>query len=459
MNDQRTFYDERINAECGEIFKNALVICTVYSLLATVYKIFFLVTAYIDYSLLAIFGISLVEIATTLIGGGLLVLGLIVTRTRDERELGMRRGYFRVAGVLYVILTLSVYILYSSFAPHFVGDEYSASPLITMLASLAIMYIYCAFRVRGININYDFISERGTRYYMTVMRRIGMLCAYLAIPFAASGVAVLIYTRSFASVLATLFSYIGSALSVGIVYFLLSLVEKLRFDYRGRRLDPGSAILYIGMAGAVIFVLTVSLIGTRYLLLEPTAIQNYGKGLATLTLWRTYAIYMLRLFICLVIASLALGSDVTGRLASLWVALTVAENYLAMLKNILFNVLIFIADELSLSQETFIEIMNVRSYISGAISLLIAVGFLALLVLIAVKRLGAPIYAALLLPLPYAVVKLVYYHFDAKLIQSHTLLPDPLVWAATAAIAAVLLIIYLPRRAANNAENSEDLAE
>jgi len=222
------FNDERINAECGNIYRKGILLTVLITLLYTVSRT---ITLLIQNSFHSF--VTYTEAVILILGIGILVFASIRFRKGgDERTDFERHLFYKKAGKVFILAVFGTYILTIPFTTEAMLGGQGHNHLLLLLEVLGYLYIFYAFKTKEININYSFIAEKGWRYYSRVFTVIGGLWLGLFVPFliAASWELVL---HSWVGALAILLAYISSAIGLSIEYFFVSLVEKTSYDSMG----------------------------------------------------------------------------------------------------------------------------------------------------------------------------------------------------------------------------------
>ena len=223
------FNDERINAECGKIYKRGILLAVLITLL---YAFSRTITLAISGKLQTI--LTYTETVILLYGGGILLKGAFrFHKNRDERIEFEKHAFYKRAAKSFVIAVVGAYILTIPFTNSEMLGGQTHNHLLILLEVLGYLYIFYAFKTREININYSFIAENGWGYYSRVFMVIGGIWLGLFTPFLIAASWELVLHKSLAGALTILLAYISSAIGLSIEYFFVSLVEKTSYDSMG----------------------------------------------------------------------------------------------------------------------------------------------------------------------------------------------------------------------------------
>ena len=220
------FDDERINAECGKIYRKGILLAVLTTLL---YVLSRTVTLLIQSEFHTFF--TYTEALLVILGGGILTVGAIrFHKHGDERMLYEKHMFYLNAGKIFILAVFGAYILTIPFTTEEMLGGQTHNHLLILLEILGCLYLFYAFKTKEINFNYSFIAESGARYYGKVLMNIGGLWLALLVPFLLSASWELILNESWRGALTILLAYIISSLGLSGEYFFLSLVEKMSYD-------------------------------------------------------------------------------------------------------------------------------------------------------------------------------------------------------------------------------------
>ena len=222
------FNDERINAECGKIYRKGILFAVIITLIYTVSRTITLFIQNMFHSF-----VTYTEAVILILGIGILLVGTIRFRAGgDERTAFERHSFYKKSAKRFIIAVFSAYILTIPFTTEeMLGGQYH-NHLLILLEVLGYLYIFYAFKTKEININYTFIAEKGWGYYSRVFMIIGGLWLSLFVPFLIAATWELVL-HSWVEALVILIAYISSAIGLSVEYFFVSLVEKTSYDSMG----------------------------------------------------------------------------------------------------------------------------------------------------------------------------------------------------------------------------------
>ncbi len=248
---EQSFFDERINGECGKIYHRGILYAM---LLALCYGVFHFIhlDAIIGVSgkapTLSNFYIFLLPEAAVFFGGCIiLLLGQIFHgKTEDERSIFERHRYYLSAAKVFVFLAFFAYEITVPFAAHQWANDVPLNYLVKFFETLGVIYLYYAFKKRNIFFNYSFIHERKGIYYKRVFLNIAKFASVLLIGFFLSAFLDVLFNSSLSNLWALLIAYALSVLSLGLEYLFISWTEKLSYDEKEHRgLHIGTFIKFI----------------------------------------------------------------------------------------------------------------------------------------------------------------------------------------------------------------------
>ena len=220
------FHDERINAECGKIYKRGILLAVLVTL---AYALSRTVTLAIQGTLQVVF--TYTEFVILLYGGGILLTGIFrFYKDRDERVEFEKHTFYKKAAKSFVITVFGAYILTIPFTTAEMLGGQPHNHLLILLEVIGCLYLFCAFKSKDININYSFIAENGWQYYRRVLLNIGVLSLGLFPPFVLSASWELVLHNSPAGAITVLLAYVSSALGLSIEYLFISVVEKASYN-------------------------------------------------------------------------------------------------------------------------------------------------------------------------------------------------------------------------------------
>lgn len=301
------FNDERINAECGRIYRRGILL----AVLETLVYVALRTTALAIRGKLATV-VTYTEAVILLVGIGILVIGAARFRGGDERVEFERHSYYLKAGRGFIVAVPGAYILTIPFTtPTMLGGQ-THNHLLILLEVLGCLYLFYSFKARDINFNYSFIAERAGGYYLRVLKKIGWLWLWLLPIFALSATYELVLHSSWEGALTIPIAYVGSALGLSGWYFFVSWVEKLSYDspQQGRPV-LGARIAMLACLGGELAA-GVLRCAYAYIVTDLGAVQNAGATLARVSLMKDQMTYvcavLLGIAICQVLPQLRRGT-------------------------------------------------------------------------------------------------------------------------------------------------------
>ena len=283
------FNDERINRDCGSIYRLGILLATLFTLVfgavraVYLYRIGQLSVRYM-----------LTEGAIVLAGAIILLIGFIrFPRLEDERIIFERASYYLAASKAFLVAALGGYALSIPYAFEKRFSDLPLNHLILVLEVFAYLYFSFSFKQKRIYFNYGIIELSGTRYTIEVLKRIGYIALYLSVPFMLALFIDLWLHKSVVNALSILLSYILSVVGLGAEYGILSLAEKINHADRGRRgLGRGGWVIVSLLIGGY---LTMSVLLSLVALIVSSNMAelpfNAGEAMAAIQSRRLYVWY------------------------------------------------------------------------------------------------------------------------------------------------------------------------
>lgn len=229
------FSDERIDMQCGKIYRNGIFAALCVTVLYLISKCVTLQFHGVECfeSFFGFMGYFFCEIA--IIVTCILIILYAVLKFRgekDERNLFLTSNYYLNSAKILLIVGLSAYVLQRPFFGHseYIKVTRNYVSLVVVLETLTYVYIYYNFRKNGININYSFIFEHKKDYYRRVFKNILKFAAVMLIPYAFAAYFELLFNQSVASMISVLISYVISVLGLALEYLVISFAEKRYYD-------------------------------------------------------------------------------------------------------------------------------------------------------------------------------------------------------------------------------------
>ncbi len=305
------FYDERINTECGKIYRKGILMAVLTTLLYVVSRTVTLAMKGLLYSV-----VTYTEAVILILGIGILLVGTIKFRKGDERIEFEGHSFYKKAGIAFIISVFGIYILTIPFTTEEMLGGQGHNHLLTLLEVLGYLYLFYAFKTKEINFNYSFIAESGSRYYGRVLMIIGGLWLGLFVPFVIAAAWELVLHHSWTGALTILIAYISSAIGLSVEYFFLSVVEKTSYDSMGDgRFALGTRI---AMLVSLVLEFYISVLQCIYVhfatgnLQELPNIGSIGTVIAVVSQQKTKAEFLLivlvGLAVCQIMSQIKKGS-------------------------------------------------------------------------------------------------------------------------------------------------------
>lgn len=245
-----TFFDERINTECGKIYRRGILYATLVTLFYGTLRGIYLASIgqfFVRY--------LYTELTVVLCGFILLTVGAIkFPKNGDERSAFERHNYFLGAGKLFIVATLAGYAVTIPFSREKSFGDMPINHIIFVLEVLGYIYFFYTFKTRGISFNYSVISEERSTYYKAVFANIGKLAGVLFVAFAFAAFLDLGVNQSLLGFLGILWSYLVSVVSLSLEYLFISWVEKRSYDEQNSdRMASGTVIAFLLLIATAVF--------------------------------------------------------------------------------------------------------------------------------------------------------------------------------------------------------------
>ena len=161
------FYDERINAECGKMYRTGIILTTILTAVYGSMRAFYL-------RLEGDLRVKYLLLELIVVVGGLAILlvgSFLYGRHLDERVTFNKYRYYRKFGPLFLIIVISACIIAMlpslQYSDHYVSSTYPGTMLpnayIALFASMGCAYFFFHFKMKDISVNYLFIED--SHYY------------------------------------------------------------------------------------------------------------------------------------------------------------------------------------------------------------------------------------------------------------------------------------------------------
>lgn len=250
------FYDERINHECGKIYRwgigGATMIAALYGVFRGIYlqSIGYLHIAYL-----------LTELSIVICGSIILLIGAFrFLGQRDERSEYEKHQYYLDAAKVFLITGLAGYAVSVSVSWNRPVNDMPVNFLVIFLEVLGAIYLFYAFKTRDINFNYTVIGEDKKTYYAHVYRNMGKLSGILFIAFLFASTLGIILHRSVMQFISIWLAYLWSCVGLSLEYLFISWVEKRSYDEEAPNgLKQATVIAGIAMLVSRLIVVGVNL--------------------------------------------------------------------------------------------------------------------------------------------------------------------------------------------------------
>lgn len=319
------FNDERINTECGKIYRGGILLAVAVTLLSVLAKSmvmlakgsFFLPITYTEGAILLL---------------GILIVGFDLIRFRgagDERVAYERHNFYRAAGKIFVLCVFGIYILTIPFLKQEMLGGQAPNQLLILLEVLGLLYVLYCFKSKQIYVNYSFIDEPGGQYYRRVLKYIGYLFAGLFFPFLMAALWEILLHGSYRGALVILIAYLSSAIGLSLEYFFLSWVEKASYESaEGSGLPLGARIAMLVAFAVSLCFCALECVYVHLATGDLSAMQDVGATLGRISQQKSQLAFLVYattgLAVCQVLATLRNGMllHAAGRIKLLLLALS-----------------------------------------------------------------------------------------------------------------------------------------
>ena len=250
------FYDERINHECGKIYRWGIGGATAISALYGVFRgIYLRSIGYLHIAYL------LTELSIVTCGIIILLIGAFrFWGQRDERSEYEKHQYYLDAAKVFLITGLAGYAVSVSVSRNRPVNDMPVNFLIVFLEVLGAIYLFYTFKTRDINFNYTVIGEDKKTYYTHVYGNMKKLSGILFISFLFASTLGIILHRSVMQFISIWLAYLWSCVGLSLEYLFISWIEKRSYDEETPvGLKQATVIAGIAMLVSRLIVLVVNL--------------------------------------------------------------------------------------------------------------------------------------------------------------------------------------------------------
>jgi len=217
------FFDERIESRRGKIFRKGILFATIIAVIFTVCKVLS-IQKFVFWDIF-----SFLAEATVIISGAIILLyGELFCESsdvKDERYYSEKYAYYNKAaktfffcGIAGFAGSMLVELTYSSTLP--------ASFLLMYLELIGLVFISYEFKKNGINFNYSVIDGNNGEYYAAVFKGIGKMAAIILGIYTLPAIYALI-NGGLSMFFALLLICLGCIVSLGVIYLIISWIEKV----------------------------------------------------------------------------------------------------------------------------------------------------------------------------------------------------------------------------------------
>ena len=266
------FYDERINHECGRIYRWGIGGATAISALYGVFRGIHL-RSIGDLHIAHL----LTELSIVICGSIIFLIGAFrFWGQRDERSEYERHQYYLDAAKVFLITGLAGYAVSVSVSWNRSVSDLPVNFLIVFLEVLGAIYLFYAFKTRDINFNYTVIGEDKRTYYAHVFDNMKKLSGVLFVVFLFASILGIALHGSLMQFISIWLAYLWSCVGLSLEYLFISWIEKRAYDEETPvRLKQATVIAGIAMLVSRLIVSGVNLwyvhVATGDLQLYPAA--------------------------------------------------------------------------------------------------------------------------------------------------------------------------------------------
>lgn len=263
------YNNENFEATCGKIYRKGMTVATIMTLVYTALKLVSMSIANLGNFDFKQFIIEFVMVAYVVAVG---ILGIIKFQgdTGEDTDHNVFKFYSRALNLyvaLYAVVNLLVLPISSGYL--------SFSTVIAVI----FVYLYYNLKINGIKINYSIIDYDNKKYYSRVFLRIAMI-AVLFLGFGTVlGIVLGIIKNSLELFTKYLSTGFAASATLCLLYFIVSLVEKLDDDDSPMILKRGVKVLGIALLASYasnVLIYVFELITVGLAMYEIISIYVYG---------------------------------------------------------------------------------------------------------------------------------------------------------------------------------------
>ena len=263
------FYDERINHECGKIYRWGICGATMITALYGVFRgmhlhsIGHLYMAYL-----------LTELSIVVCGVIILLVGVFrFGGQRDERNVYEKHQFYLGAAKVFLVTGLAGYAVSVPISWSRPVDDLPVNFLIIFLEVIGAIYLFYSFKTREINFNYTVIGEDKKTYYSHVHKNMGKLSGILFIAFLFASTLGIMLHGSVLQFIGIWLAYLWSCVGLSLEYLFISWIEKRSYDEE----TPSGLKKAIVIAGIAMLISRLMVVGVNlwYVVVATGDLQAY----------------------------------------------------------------------------------------------------------------------------------------------------------------------------------------
>ena len=291
------FCDERINFECGKIYRRGIIYATI---IALFYGVFHGLNLYAD----GHFRLSYVFCELTIVISGIVILALDLVSfggSGDERLIAKRHDYYLKAGKMFLMLGLAGYAVSIPLANKKTFADVPVNHLVFILEAVGVIYLFYSFKSRRINFNYSVIEEDSKTYYTHILVNIGKLAGVLFVAFGFAAMLDLGLNRSYLNFVSIMIAYAISVVGLGLEYLFISIVERVSNNDEQSLLTKAARIVCIPL---LVVYLLITVLDIKYATIVRGNLSehiNVGEKLSRVSVAKLYAGYLAAVLLAMVL--------------------------------------------------------------------------------------------------------------------------------------------------------------
>lgn len=245
------FKDERIDSALARIYRNGIALLPIIALTYLVIKWFVIQpTEVFDYLYMSMeFLIALCSIIIYIVGE------IRFVGKSDERIEHEKTQHHLKSAKIFFVLSIYIQVACSFFyrtSPY--ESSTDANVFMNTVLTVSFIYIYYNFKKNDIELNYSFIYLSKKDYYKKVFSKIGKLFGICIIPYCLLAVFDAYATEEALNFFVSLWYGLKFLIPICVVYFILSVIEKLQYDDERPILFKRGTVMVCVLFGVIILL-------------------------------------------------------------------------------------------------------------------------------------------------------------------------------------------------------------